>query len=81
MPFYYVYILRSDSTPDRHYIGFTTNLEKRLASHNSGQCHSTQKHRPWRIRTAIAFTDYKGALKFERYLKTASGRAFTKRHL
>ncbi|HRI15615.1 MAG TPA: hypothetical protein PLX89_21680 [Verrucomicrobiota bacterium] len=30
----------------------------------------------WRIKTAIAFSDAKRAGAFEKYLKTASGRAF-----
>jgi predicted GIY-YIG superfamily endonuclease len=81
VPFYYVYILQSDSNPDRHYIGFTKDLASRLKSHNSGQCCFTSRHRPWHIRTAIAFTDRRLALKFERYLKSASGRAFAKKHL
>jgi predicted GIY-YIG superfamily endonuclease len=29
---HYVYLLQSDSTPERHYVGFTQNLKSRLAS-------------------------------------------------
>src|SRR5436190_17877077 len=39
------------------------------------------KFRPWKIKTAIAFTDKTKAMQFERYLKTASGRAFAKKRL
>ena len=38
MKFFYVYILRSQANPERHYIGFTENLEQRLRAHNNGQC-------------------------------------------
>jgi len=31
-----VYILTSQSNPDRHYTGLTDNLATRLAAHNSG---------------------------------------------
>ena len=39
------------------------------------------KFRPWRIKTAIAFTERQRAIELERYLKTASGRAFAKKRL
>ena len=81
MPFHYVYILASQSAPDRFYTGLTEDLEGRLRHHNEGSCRHTKKHRPWRIKTAIAFTDRQRALDFERYLKTASGRAFAKKRL
>ena len=48
--------------------------------HNAGEVSHTAKFAPWRIKTAIAFIDRKRAAEFERYLKTASGRAFAKRH-
>jgi hypothetical protein len=41
----------------------------------------TAKHRPWRVKTAIAFTDRQRALDFEKYLKSPSGRAFAKKRL
>ena len=79
--FYYVYILQSKINTDRFYIGFTENIENRLKDHNSGKDPHTSKYKPWRIKTAIAFTDRQKALDFERYLKTKSGRAFTKKRL
>ena len=36
---------------------------------------------PWRLITYIAFSDEAKAIAFERYLKTASGRAFAKKRL
>jgi predicted GIY-YIG superfamily endonuclease len=79
--FYYVYILQSEDDPERFYTGFTENLESRLKAHNAGRCSHTSKHKPWRIEIAIAFSDREKALDFERYLKTASGRAFAKKRL
>jgi hypothetical protein len=46
-----------------------------------GQVSHTAKFRPWRIKTAIAFTDRQRAIEFERYLKSSSGRAFAKKRL
>jgi predicted GIY-YIG superfamily endonuclease len=78
---YYVYILKSTVGTDRFYTGFTENLENRLKDHNSGKDSHTVKYKPWRIKTAIAFSDRNKALEFERYLKSPSGRAFAKKRL
>jgi len=79
--FYYVYILQSSVDTERFYTGFTENLEDRLKDHNSGKNPHTVKYRPWRIKTAIAFTNRNKALDFERYLRSPSGRAFAKKRL
>ena len=78
--FFYVYILRS-IRGEHFYSGFTQDLAERLAHHNSGAEPHTAKYRPWRSKTAIAFSDRAQALAFERYLKTQSGRAFVKKRL
>ena len=79
--YYYVYIIQSKASPNHFYTGFTENIEKRLKDHNTGKDPHTSKYKPWRIKTAIAFTDRQKALDFERYLKTQSGRAFAKKRL
>jgi predicted GIY-YIG superfamily endonuclease len=81
MKFYYTYILQSEIKPDRFYTGFTEELERRIKSHNQGNNPHTSRLKPWRIKTAIAFTDREKALDFEEYLKTSSGRAFAKKRL
>ena len=81
MQFSYVYILQSESNPECHYTGLTDNLQERLQKHNNGGVPHTAKFCPWRIKTAVAFTDRSRAAEFERYLKTASGRAFAKKRL
>jgi predicted GIY-YIG superfamily endonuclease len=79
--FYFVYILQSESRPDRFYTGFTEDLDARLQAHNGGRCDHTRPFRPWRIKTAVMFTDPDKARAFEHYLKSASGRAFAKKRL
>ena len=81
MAFKYVYILESVELPRHFYIGLTDELKARLAKHNAGEVPHSSKHRPWRIKTAIAFSDPDRATAFERYLKTSSGRAFGKKRL
>jgi putative endonuclease len=77
---HYVYILQSLVNPERFYTGLTADLRKRVAEHNSGKSIHTNKFKPWALRTYISFSDRSRADKFEKYLKSASGRAFmTKR--
>ena len=78
--FHYVYLLQSERFPDRHYVGLTTDLAARLAKHNAGGNPHTAAHTPWLIQTAIAFRNPTRATRFERYLKSHSGRAFAQRH-
>jgi putative endonuclease len=81
MKFFYVYILQSKLDAEHFYSGFTEDLQSRLKKHNAGDVPHTAKLRPWRIKTAIAFTVLEQAVKFERYLKSSSGRAFAKKRL
>jgi predicted GIY-YIG superfamily endonuclease len=82
MRFAYVYILESlQPEHEAFYVGLTEDLTSRLAKHNRGEVPHTAKHRPWRIKTALAFRDRDRAAAFERYLKSASGRAFAKKRL
>ena len=77
----YVYILECIAEPDRHYVGLADDLRSRLADHNAERSSHTSKHRPWRIKTYVAFSDEQRAVWFERYLKSHSGRAFAKKRL
>ena len=77
----YVYILQSIAAPERFYVGLTRDLRARLARHNAKAVVHTSKYAPWRIKTYIAFADEAQATAFEKYLKSASGRAFAKRRL
>lgn len=81
MKYYYVYILQSENDSEKFYTGLTDDLESRLRAHNQGKCVHTSKFVPWRVKTAIAFTNNEKALAFEKYLKSVSGRAFAKRRL
>ena len=75
-----VYLLRSLSEPKRPYIGLTHDVDARLAAHNAGRCAHTARYRPWGLVAAIMLADEPTAIRFERYLKSGSGRAFAKRH-
>jgi predicted GIY-YIG superfamily endonuclease len=77
----YVYLLESVSFPGQWYVGHADDLRARLAAHNAGQSPHTAKYKPWRLVTYLAFSDEAKAIAFERYLKTASGRAFANKRL
>jgi len=73
-------MLESESFPGKHYTGSTFDLKKRLQDHYSGQSQHTRKYMPWCLLGYIALADHIKADAFEAYLKTASGRAFAKKH-
>ena len=75
-----VYVIRSVKHPDRYYTGLTDNVERRLEVHNSGGSQYTAALRPWDLVAFTMFSDPASAAAFEQYLKTGSGRAFSKRH-
>ena len=52
---HYVYLLRSVEHPDQTYVGYTTDLRARLATHNAGEARHTSKFIPWRLVTYLAF--------------------------
>ncbi len=77
----YVYFIESVCNPERTYVGLTDNLRARVTAHNAGQSIHTAKFKPWRVVSYFAFSDENKAVAFERYLKTASGRAFARKRL
>ena len=76
----YVYLIESSLRREIHYVGFASDLRKRLADHNAGRSTHTAKFKPWRLVTYFGFTDEPSARAFEKYLKSGSGRTFLKRH-
>ena len=76
-----IYILRSLKDPKRTYIGYTTDLKKRLYAHNRGHSVYTKRFTPWEIETCITFKHQALARAFETYLKSGSGHAFLHKRL
>ena len=76
----FVYVLRNADRAPHFYVGLTSDVNARLADHNTGRCPHTVSRRPWQIHVLIEFSDEPCAIHFERYLKSGSGRAFAKRH-
>jgi len=75
-----VYVLKNVDHPPRFYVGLTSDVHRRVDDHNAGRCPHTARHRPWQLHLSVEFPDEPRAIRFERYLKSGSGREFAKRH-
>ena len=64
---YYVYVLKGTNT-NKCYIGSTSDLKKRVISHNSGQNKAT-KHDTWNLVYYESYLDKTLALRRELRLK------------
>ncbi|HMV09776.1 MAG TPA: GIY-YIG nuclease family protein [Cyclobacteriaceae bacterium] len=73
-----VYVLYSERFK-KIYIGYTSDLSKRLESHNQFSTSGyTAKFRPWRVVLVEEFGIKSDAIRRERQLKSAQGRKFIK---
>ena len=77
---FYVYVLHSDAD-DGLYIGFSTDLRRRVAEHRQGLAFATAFRGPWRLVYYEAYTDEADALGRERFLKSGGGRRFLDKQL
>ena len=74
--------LRAHSLADNgFYIGFSTDLKRRLSEHTRGASFATKSRGPWKLIYYEAYTERKDALGRERYLKSGSGRRFLRAQL
>lgn len=69
---FYTYILKSKKN-EKLYIGYTSNLRKRLVEHNQGSNLSTKSGKPWEIIYYESCIDKNDAKRRENYLKTTQG--------
>jgi putative endonuclease len=72
---YYVYILRSLKDGKR-YIGFTSDLQRRLTEHNSEKVKSTKNRKPFELIYTETFENKSDAMKREKFFKTHQGRNY-----
>ena len=73
-------VLINAEQPPRYDVGLSADARSRLDDHTSGRCSHTAHHRPWQLHVVIELPDEERAIRFERYLKSGSGREFAKRH-
>jgi putative endonuclease len=77
---FYVYVLQSESD-DGLYIGFTTDLRRRLKEHQEGKSFATSYRGPWKLIYYEAYLQEADALGREQYLKSGGGRKLLKSQL
>jgi putative endonuclease len=69
---YFVYVLKSQKD-NKHYIGSTSDIKKRLAFHNAGLQRSTKARVPFILIYQEEIATKQEALKRERYIKSLKG--------
>jgi putative endonuclease len=70
-----VYIIYSPSL-DKYYIGYTSDIEKRLQEHNSGISSFTAKANDWVLKYKEEFPDRISAITREKEIKTKKSRKY-----
>ena len=76
---FYIYILEGKDA--RLYIGYTSDIKKRLKEHNQGLSKSTKPYMSWRLVYYEACLEKTDAERRERYLKTTQGGRLIKRRI
>ena len=75
--FFYIYVLESLGDGDR-YIGFTTNLPKRIKEHEKGLSFSTKPRLPMKLIYFEACVNRDDTMRREKYFKTDKGKSTLK---
>ena len=76
----FVYVLLS--LKDKHfYIGYTSDLKKRIFQHGKGYSFSTKDRRPFKLIYYEACLSREDARAREKYLKSGMGRRYLKNRL
>jgi putative endonuclease len=78
---YYVYLL--ENTNDQSwYIGYTSDLRRRIKDHNNGVgCRTTSMKKGWKLIYYEAYIMHKDAIGREKFLKSGSGKTYLKKQM
>lgn len=77
---YYVYVIQGIKNK-RIYVGYTSDLRKRLREHNLGKVFSTKPYKPFSLVYYEAYQNKDDALAREKFLKSGWGKNYIKRVL
>ncbi|WP_337866426.1 GIY-YIG nuclease family protein [Ignavibacterium sp.] len=69
---FFTYILYSPNF-NKHYFGYTSDLQKRLFYHNSALSTYTKKYLPWELIYFEEFDSRTDAIKREKFFKSYQG--------
>ena len=70
---WYLYILYSKAL-DRYYVGYTSEIETRIARHNQGWGKFTSRAKDWELVYQEKYTQKNDAIKRESFLKRMKSR-------
>ena len=73
MPVFYTYVLLSLKDHNQ-YIGYTSDLKKRIKKHFNGESFATKSRLPFKLIFYEAFLSKDDALRREKYFKTNPGK-------
>jgi len=74
---YFVYAIKS-LIDGRIYVGLSSNINRRILEHNSGQVFSTKGYRPWKLIFKEKAPNRQEARKREKYFKSGCGKELLK---
>ncbi len=78
---YFVYVLE-DTSDKSWYIGYTTDIERRIIEHQTGKGGRTTKLKDgWRLVYYESYVNQRDATGREKFLKGGSGRKYLKKQL
>ena len=78
---YFVYLLENTQSKS-WYIGFTSDLKRRIQEHQNGYgCRTTSLKTGWKLIYAEMYVKKQDALGREKFLKGGSGRIYLKKQL
>jgi putative endonuclease len=72
---YSVYILYSESF-NRYYVGYTNDLDRRIAEHNRKKGKFTDAGIPWKLVHSELFNTKKEAMAREKFIKNKKSKSF-----
>lgn len=75
---YFVYILKSEVN-NQYYIGYCSDLDRRLKRHNKGYVESTKRYKPWQLVHKEEKNTEQEAILREQQLKSWKSRAAIER--
>lgn len=76
---HHVYIIQSNS--GKKYIGYSTDVKRRLCEHNAHKNKSTSKEHSWKLIYCESYLNKMDALGREKFLKSGSGWRFIKKQI
>ena len=79
---FHIYLIEN-SIDKSWYIGFTTDIDRRISEHDQkiGGDYTAKKPGKWRLIYSESYLDKKDALGREQFLKSGSGRRFLKKQI